>query len=101
MDDYMPALRERWSDALLTALTGLLLVMLFVIAPLQALGIFVFQVFELFFAIILVAGTFVLSGSRTAVAAMVVALLMATIGGNIPDQGTIDSSTLICSQPPG
>ncbi len=81
MDDYMPALRERWSDALLTALTGLLLVMLFVIAPLQALGVFVFQVFDLFFAIILVAGTFVLSGSRTAVAAMVVALLMATIGG--------------------
>src|ERR1700724_3392488 len=73
-------LRERWSDPLLTALTGLLIVMLFVIAPLQALGIFLFQAFELFFAIILVAGVFVLSGSRTAVAAMVVALLMATIG---------------------
>jgi Ion channel len=80
MNDYMPILRERWSDALLTALTGLLVVMLFVIAPLQALGIFLFQAFELFFAIILVAGVFVLSGSRTAVAAMVVALLMATIG---------------------
>jgi hypothetical protein len=65
---------------LLTALTVLLVVMLFVIAPLQALGIFVFQAFELFFAIILVAGVFVMSGSRTAVAAMVVSLLMAMVG---------------------
>src|SRR6202023_4200268 len=80
MSEYMALLRERWSDPLLTALTGLLIVMLFVIAPLQALGIFVFQAFELFFAIILVAGVFVLSGSRTAFAAMVVALLMATVG---------------------
>jgi hypothetical protein len=80
MNDYMPMLRERWSDALLTALTGLLLVMLFVIAPLQALGIFIFQAFELFFAIILVAGVFVMSGSRIAFAAMIVSLLMATIG---------------------
>ena len=80
MKDYMDNLRERWSDALLTALTGLLVVMLFVIAPLQALGIFIFQAFELFFAIILVAGVFVMSGSRIAFAAMVVSLLMATIG---------------------
>src|SRR3979411_688264 len=80
MNDYMSLLRERWSDPLLTALTVLLVVMLFVIAPLQALGIFVFQAFELVFAIILVAGVFVMSGSRTAVAAMVVSLLMATVG---------------------
>ena len=80
MNDYMPILRERWSDALLTALTGILVVMLFLIAPLQALGIFIFQAFELFFAIILVAGVFVMSGSRIAFAAMVVSLLMATIG---------------------
>ena len=80
MNDYMAFLRERWSDPLLTALTVLLVVMLFVIAPLQALGIFVFQAFELVLAIILVAGVFVMSGSRTAVAAMVVSLLMATVG---------------------
>ena len=80
MKDYMDNLRERWSDALLTALTGLLVVMLFVIAPLQALGIFIFQAFELLFAIILVAGVFVMSGSRIAFAAMLVSLLMATIG---------------------
>jgi hypothetical protein len=79
MNDYIAVLRERWSDPLLTALTVLLVVMLFVVAPLQALGIFVFQAFELVFAIILVAGVFVMSGSRTAVAAMVVSLLMATV----------------------
>jgi hypothetical protein len=33
-------LRERWADPLLTALTALLLIMLFVISPLQALGLF-------------------------------------------------------------
>ena len=80
MNDCVALLRERWSDPLLTALTVLLVVMLFVIAPLQALGIFVFQAFEFVFAIILVAGVFVMSGSRTAVAAMVVSLLMATVG---------------------
>jgi hypothetical protein len=79
MNDQMTVLRERWSDALLTALTVLLAVMLFVIAPLQALGIFVFQAFEFVFAVILVAGVFVMSGSRTAVAAMVVSLVMAAV----------------------
>jgi hypothetical protein len=80
MNDYMAALRERWGDSLLTALTVLLFVMLFVIAPVQALGAFVFQAFELFFAIILVAGVFLMSGSRTAGVAMICALLMATAG---------------------
>ncbi len=80
MNDQIADLRERWSDPLLTALTALILVMLFVIAPLQASGIFVFQAFELVFAIILVAGAFVMSGSRTALAAMLVSLAMATVG---------------------
>jgi hypothetical protein len=81
MNDYMAILRERWSDPLLTALTVLLFVMLFVIAPIQALGLFVFQAFELMFAIVLAAGVFVMSGSRTAAAAMIGALLMATVAG--------------------
>jgi hypothetical protein len=81
MNDHMALLRDRWSDPLLTALTVLLVVMLFVIAPIQALGLFFFQAFELAFAIILVGGVFVMSGSRTAAVAMVSALLMATVGG--------------------
>jgi len=83
MDDTMARLRERWSDPLLTALTGLLLVMLFVVAPLQALGIFIFQAFELALAIVLVVGVFVVSGSRAAVVAMLVALTMVTVGATL------------------
>src|ERR1700733_9673519 len=81
MNDTIARLREQWSDPLLTALTVLLFVMLFIIAPLQASGIFLFQAFELFFAIILIAGVFVMSGNRIAGVAMFVALVMATTGG--------------------
>src|SRR5579872_3288086 len=80
MDDRIARLRQRWSDPLLTALTVLLVIMLFVAAPLQASGIIVFQAFELVFAVVLVAGAFVMSGSRRAVAAMLVSLAMATVG---------------------
>jgi Ion channel len=80
MNQYMASMRDRWGDPLLTALTGLLVVMLFVVAPIQALGLFVFQAFELFLAVILVGGVFIVSGSRIAVAAMVGALVMATVG---------------------
>jgi len=38
-------LRERWSDPLLTTLTVLLILRMFVFAPLQAIGIKLFQVF--------------------------------------------------------
>jgi hypothetical protein len=80
MNQIMASMRDRWGDSLLTALTGLLVVMLFVVAPIQALGLFVFQAFELFLAVILVGGVFVVSGSRTAVVAMLGALVMATVG---------------------
>ena len=73
-------LRERWGDSLLTVLTGLLLVMMFVVAPLQALGLFEFQVFELLLAIFLVGGVFVMSGSAIAVVTMLVALAMIVTG---------------------
>jgi hypothetical protein len=73
-------LRDRWGDSLLTALTILLLVMMFVVAPLQALGLFGFQIFELLLAMMLVVGVFVISGSHIAVAAMLVALVMIVTG---------------------
>jgi hypothetical protein len=73
-------LRDRWADPLLTALTVLLVIMLFVVAPLQAQRIFAFQVFELVLALFLVGGVFFMSGSRLAVAAMLVALAMITTG---------------------
>lgn len=80
MNNYVAKVRERWSDPLLTALTVLLVLLLFVLAPLQALGIFVFQAFELVFAMMLVFGVFVLSGNRTAFVAMLIALVMASVG---------------------
>jgi Ion channel len=80
MNDYMASIRERWGDSLLTALTALLVVMLFVVAPMQALGLFVFQAFELVLAIILIGGVFIMSGSRIAAVAMLGALVMATVG---------------------
>ncbi len=80
MNDTIARLREQWSDSLLTALTVLLFVMLFVMAPLQASGVLLFQAFEFFFAIILIAGVFVMSGSRIAAVAMIIALAMATVG---------------------
>jgi hypothetical protein len=80
MNDHITPLRERWSDRLLTALTLLLVIMLFVIAPLQATGIFAFQAFELAFAVILIAGVFIMSGSRLAAVAMLTGLAMATVG---------------------
>lgn len=83
MEDYMAGLRERWGDALLTVLAALLAVMLFVIAPLQALGYLFFQVFEFTLAVILVACVFVLSGSRVAGIAMSVGLVMLAIGAII------------------
>ena len=81
MNETIARLRDRGSDSLLTALTVLLFVMLFLIAPLQASGIFLFQAFEFFFAIVLIAGVFVLSGSRIAAVAMLAALVMATVAG--------------------
>jgi len=80
IDDRIARLRTRWSDPLLTGLTVLLVIMLFVAAPLQASGIIVFQAFELVFALVLIAGAFVMSGSRIATAAMLASLLMATVG---------------------
>ena len=73
-------LRNRWADPLLTALTGLLIIMMFLVAPLQALGIFAFQVSELVLALLLVCGIFVISASPMAVVAMLIALVMIVIG---------------------
>src|ERR1700743_461331 len=76
MDNF----RERWAAPLLTVLTVLLVILLFVVIPLQALDIFAFQASELVLALLLVAGVFVISGTRTAVASMLGALIMIAVG---------------------
>jgi len=73
-------LRKRWADPLLTVLTVLLVILLFVVIPLQALKIFAFQASELVLALLLVAGVFVMSGSRTAITTMLGALDMIIVG---------------------
>jgi hypothetical protein len=70
-------LRERWGDPLLTTLTVLLILMLFVFAPLQAVGIKMFQMLGFVSALGIIAGVFLLSGSPTVMATLLVAFAMA------------------------
>jgi hypothetical protein len=70
-------LRERWNDPLLTMLTVLLMLMLFVFAPLQAVGIKVFQVLTFASALVLIASVFFMSGSPAVVVVLVAAFIMA------------------------
>jgi hypothetical protein len=69
-------LRERYSDPLLTLLTVLLLILLFVVAPLQASGIIAFQAFGVAVGLIMIAAVLVLSGSLIASMTVLVALCM-------------------------
>jgi hypothetical protein len=70
-------LRERWSDPLLTTLTVLLVLMMFVFAPLQAVGIKLFQVLGFVSALAVIGGVFLMSGSPTVVVALLAAFIMA------------------------
>ena len=62
MVDSLDKLRKHWSDRLLTALTVLLILMLFVFAPLQAIGVKLFQVLEFVSALAVIGGLFLMSG---------------------------------------
>jgi Ion channel len=77
MNSPLDRLRERWSDPLLTTLTVLLILMLFVFAPLQAIGFKLFQVLSFVSALGLIAGIFLLSGSPAVVVALLAAFAMA------------------------
>ena len=69
-------LQQRYSDGLLTVLTSLLLLLLFLIAPLQAAGIIVFQALAVFVALAIVLGVLVMSGSPMATVVLLTALVM-------------------------
>ena len=62
-------LRDRLSDLLLTALTIMLGILLFVIAPMQAAGVLEAHHFGIAFGLVLVAAVFIVSGSGLAVSA--------------------------------
>lgn len=67
-------LQDRWRDPLLTTLTMLLILLLFVAAPLHAEGTIHARAFGTGIALVLVAGVFIMSGSVLAVTAMLVAI---------------------------
>jgi len=70
-------LRERWNDPLLTVLTVLLMLMLFVFAPLQAIGIEAFQFLGFISALGLIGGALFMSGSPVIAVALLLAFIMA------------------------
>src|SRR5258708_24211588 len=77
INSELRVLRERWSDPILTTLTVLLIAMLFVFAPLQAIGVKTFQVLGFATAFALIAGVFLLSGSLIVVVPFLAAFGMA------------------------
>jgi hypothetical protein len=77
MNSSLDRLRERWSDRLLTVLTVILTLMLFIFSPLQAVGIKIFQVLGFASALVIIGGVFLMSGSPTVVVAMLAAFFMA------------------------
>jgi hypothetical protein len=69
-------LQGRYSEPLLTALTIMLAVLLFVVGPLQAAGIAEAHHFGIAFGLVLVVTVFIVSGSGMAFAAILVAVAL-------------------------
>jgi hypothetical protein len=65
-------LQRQHSDQLLSVLTVLLLVMLFVVAPFQAVGIKIFDAFGVVVGMVMIAGVLIISASPAATAVMLV-----------------------------
>lgn len=65
--------RRRYSDWLLTVMAALLMLMIFVFAPLQAKGIFALQGFAIAGLLVIVGGVLILSASPTALVLMLMA----------------------------
>jgi len=69
-------LQEQYSDWLLSVLTILLILMMFVVAPLHAKGIRIADVFGMIVALVMIAGVLVISASITATAIVGVGFLL-------------------------
>ena len=67
-------LRREYTDRLLTLLAVLLMLTMFVFAPLQALGVFVFHGFAIAASLAVIGGMLVISDSPAALAVMSVCL---------------------------
>jgi hypothetical protein len=74
-------LQERYSDPLLTALTLMLAILLFVVGPLQAAGVFEAHHFGIAFAFVLLAAVFVVSRSALAIGTILLAIELVVSAG--------------------
>jgi Ion channel len=72
----LQSLRDKIRDPLLTALAAMLVVLMFVIAPLQAAGVLAAHWFGISFGMLLVTAVFVLSRSIVAIAAILIAIAL-------------------------
>jgi hypothetical protein len=68
-------LRNERSDWLLTVLTGVLTLLIFVFAPLQAVGITAFHLFAIGLLLAIIGGMVIISNSPTALVLMSIALV--------------------------
>ena len=71
----LQSLRRKYSDWLLTLLTALLALMIFVFAPLQAMGFFAFQVFAVAGLLVIICGAMIISANPIALALMGIAVV--------------------------
>lgn len=69
-------LQGRYHDPLLTALTIMLAILLFVVGPLQAAGVGAIHYFGIAFALVLLAAIFIVSASTVAVIAIMIAIAL-------------------------
>jgi len=74
-------MREHLGDSILTALTILLAVLMFVVAPLHAAGILQTQGLGFALVLLLIAGLFIVSGDAVAIAVIVVAMALTMTAG--------------------
>jgi len=74
-------LQERYSDPLLTALTVMLAILLFVVGPLQAAGMVEAHHFGIAFGFVLLAAIFVVSSSALAVGAILLGIVLIVCAG--------------------
>jgi hypothetical protein len=77
--EQLRRLQEHYRDPLLTALTILLVILMFVVGPLQAAGLLAVHNFGFGFGLVMVAAVFVVSGSVVAVASILVGILLVAI----------------------
>ena len=75
MSDLISDLRDERSDWLLTILTGVLILLIFVFAPLQAMGISTFHLFSIGLLVAIIGSMVIISNSRTALVLMSIALI--------------------------